>query len=119
MMTKTDFENIIPTSDEIRILKQLKKGKSMELSDAEKDALYLTNLVSPDTSGRDSFGAPIPTGKFHISDNGMRFLIYRSRQKIETWIKPITISVVVSIITTIITNELLPLIKTLISNCLG
>lgn len=73
---KINFEIVILTSTEKKLLKKLKKQKPMKIDSSELRPDGLLQMVDEIYSGYDSEGYGIRTGMYIINETGLRYLQY-------------------------------------------
>ena len=120
MNLEYNFDKIVLQVPEYRSLRKTRHRSVNKNKIRSFDALYRADLLEYDRSeDRDAFNHPLPLDTVHITDKGVRLLIWIRRQKMKAIIVPIIAAVITSIITTVIIwllqSKLLPILQSLFS----
>ena len=111
MNLEYNFDNIVLLRDEMRSLRKAKHHTLTKDNYRYFQALYKADLIKLDQSKeRDAFNRPIPLNTAHISDKGLRFLVWSRRQKMRSVLLPILISVITTVILYMLEHLLLPIV---------
>lgn len=91
-----DFDNTYLSKDEIKLLKSMKKNKTIRLSDEQFSKCKIKSMITPITSGQDKYGNFITTGEYKLNQRGENYLeyyktkvFYRKSDHIRGWITTI------------------------------
>lgn len=84
------YADMVLSKAEIKTLKKLNKSGDIPLPNDIAITLYKNNFVYQCSDEQDSLGQQIHNGKYHINDNGKRYLIYHNKTnktKMIEWIR--------------------------------
>lgn len=110
-----DFDNVYLRHRERRLLRIMRLKKKVTPKFDVSVLVSEYKLIVPNYSGKkNSIGEPLPDGTYSISDNGIRFLIFRRQSLFRRLVTPITVSVLTSVAVQLVTQCLWPLIKQLL-----
>lgn len=107
LSTKSEFEQIVLTKSEQKLLWKL---KSVSLSSKTSGMLVLLEyrLAAYDPDGLGDLNRPHYKDTCHITERGRRYLVYCTAERKNFWLKNVWIPIIVAFITTVITNYMLP-----------
>ena len=109
MNLEYNFDNIVLLPAEIRSLRKSKRHSVSEDTCDHLQALYRADLVQYALSEeKDAFNQPIKLHTVHISDKGIRFLIWTRRQRMRSVLLPLFISVATTVVLYMLEHLLLP-----------
>lgn len=84
---KYDFDGVILTKNEKKLLNKLKKEKPVKIAFSQLSPEGLLPMVDEVFSEYDSEGYGIPTGMYMINENGLRYLQYRKNKRYRDFIE--------------------------------
>ena len=103
-----DFDKTVLLRDEIKSLRAVSRHSVPRSSVLHFDTLYEADLVAYDLSEeRDPANCRIRLDTVHISDKGLRYLVWLYRQRM----KSIVIPIIVAVITSLLTNGIIKLLQ--------
>lgn len=116
MNLEYSFDNVVLLRKEIHELRKIKR-RSIDKNNLEySDALYHADLIQFDLSdNRDELNHQIRLNTVHVSDKGLRYLVWLRRQKMKSIILPIVISAITTVVLYTLEHWLLPMLLQLFS----
>ena len=111
-----NFDNIVLLHNELHELRRTKRHSIDRHYLKYTDALYRADLIQYDLSEiRDEFNHQIRLDTVHISDKGLRYLVWLRRQKLKSILLPIVISAITTVVLYTLEHWLLPTVSQLFS----
>ena len=109
MNLEYNFDNTVLLRDEMKSLRKLKRRPLHKDLVRNSDRLYKADLIGYDLSNEtDDFGCQKHLDTVHISDKGLRFLVWTRRQVMKSIFLPIILSVVTTLVLYTLEHWLLP-----------
>ena len=114
MNLEYNFNNTVLLRKEVKSLRKARR-RSVKADDLiNADGLYRADLVQYDLSDeRDEFNHQKHLDTVHISDKGLRYLVWLRRQKMKSILLPIILSVVTTVVLYTLEHWLLPKVLSL------
>lgn len=112
----TDYSLIVLTDEESAVFKKFKKVDSVFLTSAEHRLLERKGLVIAAVDGKSTWFEDPSDGISTLSQKGKELRSYQKQHNKEIWLVNAKIPIIVSFITTLAVNWLLPMLSQIVQS---